>query len=471
MSKQKHTYGTLARNLLRWKNNLCNKSHIAQNIDDEVFRNNLIEYNNQRHFGCDTTVCHVPMRSLYLGFDGIVSACCFNRNYVLGRFPENSIAEIIHGEKRKTLQKHLSETDFSYGCQFCKNMIAGSDYMSVGARFADAFPDKGDLPSEMIFELDNTCNLRCEMCNAKFSSVHDGGKRTVAPYDNDDFIEQLKPFIPHLVETKFLGGEPFLSDIYPKIWELIIAINPECKIRIQSNGTVLNEKINTILQRGNFQIGLSIDTLNPDHYAKIRNGAKIENALENIEFFSRISRKNGENMSISVCPMKENRFDIPELVKFCNDKDIFIYFNNVSTEGYALDELSEQELEELVIFYKENILKSSNYVSRYNDKVFSNLIRKVEYLMKQSKHKAYMDEMIHCTRDEFVKLISTIISGNEDIDLKDMEYLMDYIPENFLIKRSEYLYIKNEMKIDSISNFLRQSKEKQIEHLNKILQF
>lgn len=469
MSKQKHTYGTIARNLLRWKNNLRNKNIVDQGIDDKEFCNNLIEYNTQRYFGCDKTVCHVPMRSLYFGFDGIVTACCFNRNYVLGKFPENSIAEIIHGEKRKTLQEYLSKTDFSYGCQFCKDMISSGNYMSVGARLADSLPENGELPSEMIFELDNTCNLRCEMCCAKFSSSHNNGVRVTAPYDNDDFIEQLKPFIPHLVETKFLGGEPFLSDIYPQIWELIIAINPQCKIRIQSNGTVLNEKIKAILQRGNFQIGLSIDTLNPERYAKIRSGTKIERTLENLEFFNYICQKNNDHASISVCPMKENRIDIPELVDFCNKKGIYIYFNDVTTEGVTISELSAQELDELATYYKKNNRKGHNYISIHNHISFSNLIRKVEYLRDQRKQKVYMDETIPCTRKEFVEMLTNIISEDENIDIKEAKYIVDYIPENFLIKRSEYLYIKNEMKIDSIKNFISQSKEKQMEHLNKIL--
>ena len=341
--------------------------------------------------------------------------------------------------------------------------------MSVGARFADVFPDKGDLPSEMVFELDNTCNLRCEMCNAKFSSAHNGGKRIVAPYDTNEFIEQLKPFIPHLAKTRFLGGEPFLSDIYPKIWELIIELNPKCKISLQSNGTILNEKIKSILQRGNFHIGLSIDTLDPMRYEKIRSGAKIERTLENLEFFNYICQKNNDHASISVCPMKENRLDIPELVDFCNKKGIYIYFNDVITEGFSISELSVQELDELSAYYKKNNRKGHNYISIHNHISFSNLIRKVEYHRDQRKQKVYMDETIPCTRKEFVEMITTIISEDESIDIKEAKYLVDYIPENFLIKRSEYLYIKNEMKIDSIKNFISQSKEKQMEHLNKIL--
>ena len=174
-------------------------------------------------------------------------------------------------------------------------------------------------------------------------------------------------------------------------------------------------------------------------------------------------------MNISVCPMKGNRFDIPELVKFCNDNDILIYFNNVRTEGFSLGELSDYELDELVTFYKENIPKANNSISSYNNMAFLNLIRKVEHIKKESRPKDYMDEMVMCTRKEFVEIISTIISGDESIDINEAKSLENNIPETFNIKRSEYLYIKNEMKIDSIKSFLCLTKRKQVEHLNKIL--
>ena len=466
MSNIQNTYGTIKRNLLRWKNNLHNKRQIAINVAARVFREKLVEYNRQMQLGCNPIVCYVPLRSLYFGFDGIVTACCFNRNFVLGKFPENSIDEIIHSEKRKSLQKHLSETDFSYGCQFCKNMITSGDYMSVGARFADIFPDKDDLPSEMIFELDNTCNLRCEMCSAKFSSAHNNGIRVTEPYDNEDFIDQLKPFIPHLTETKFLGWEPFLSDVYPKIWETIIELNPKCKIRVQTNGTILNDKVKEILQKGNFQIGLSIDTLNPAHYEKIRSGAKIEKTLENLEFFNYVCQKNNDHASISVCPMKENRFDIPELVDFCNKKGIYIYFNDVTTEGFAISELSAQELEELSTYYKKNNRKGQNCISNYNNTSFSNLIRKVEHLKIQRKQYEYLNEMVPCTRKEYVETILSILSEHPDI--KYDKHLIDLIPEKFFMKREKYLYLKKEMSIDDVKNFLLLPHDKKVEHFNKI---
>lgn len=479
----KNVHNFTKKQLIRMVNNMLHKRHIANHIEDDLFRSKLIEYNMQRSYGCDPTICHAPMRSLYFGFNGIVTACCFNRKYILGKFPENTIEEIIYDDKRKLLQQKLDRIDFSFGCDYCKDFIICCNYKSVGAYYADIIPaqipKKRNIPTEMVFELDNSCNLKCEMCNAKFSSAHNDGKRIVAPYDSDEFIEQLKPFIPYLTTTKFMGGEPFMSEIYPRIWELIISLNPKCLIQAQSNGTILNDKIKSILQHGNFQIELSIDTLNPERYEKIRNGAKIENTLKNLESFKQISEKNGNTLLISACPMKENRFDIPELVAFCNLKNILINFNNVYTENFTLTELSEKELAELIDYYNNHNPKGYNHISKHNHKAFSDLTKNVEYIKnhleqyEEIRHinevARYTDELIPCTKKEFIEIILSIASRDKNIDIKFEESLAEYIPENFLIKRKHYLYYKNEMTILELKDFFRQPFNAQIQYLKDFL--
>lgn len=460
----RNIYDFGVRKLKRIKNNLRFRKQLSCYNYDKTMKDKIIEYNLQRKKGCDTTICHLPLRSLYFGFNGIVTACCFNRFYHLGKFPKNSIEEIIHSEKRKQLQLFLNNTDFSHGCHNCKEMISSRNYSSVGASFGDTLPDNGDLPTEMIFELDNTCNLKCMMCNAEYSSAHNGGIRNCSPYDSEEFINQLKPFIPTLHYAKFLGGEPFLSDIYPKIWKEIREINPKCTIRLQTNGTVLTDSIKSTLENGNFLIGLSIDTINPEHYKEIRNGASLETTLKNLDFFDSINKKHGDYTYISVCPMKQNRFDIPELVDFCNNKGFFINFNNVKTEGFTLNELSEQELNELCSYYKSNNHKGNNHIARTNYETFSCLIRRIESLKATAREneekrikEEYLNEYIPCTRDELVKSLNATLVQKPDF--KYDASIFDLIPESFMIKRRDFLYVQNEKKLDSIIEILSMPKD------------
>jgi MoaA/NifB/PqqE/SkfB family radical SAM enzyme len=76
------------------------------------------------------------------------------------------------------------------------------------------------MPKVMEFELSNECNLECVMCNGSFSSSIRKNREKlppiISPY-NDDFVNELDAFIPHLTDAKFLGGEPFMIEIYLKI--------------------------------------------------------------------------------------------------------------------------------------------------------------------------------------------------------------------------------------------------------------
>ncbi len=83
-------------------------------------------------------------------------------------------------------------------------------------------------------------------------------------------VDQLEEFIPHLKEAKFLGGEPFLIDIYYKIWDKIIELNPSVKITITTNGTVFNKRVQEILEKLDCNIIMSIDAFNKTTYESIR---------------------------------------------------------------------------------------------------------------------------------------------------------------------------------------------------------
>ena len=114
-------------------------------------------------------------------------------------------------------------------------------------------------------------NLECIMCYGNFSSSIRKNREklpsTPTVYD-EKFLESLDPIIPDLKYVKFLGGEPFLINIYYEVWERIIECNPNCLIDVQTNGTILNDRVKDILERGNFRIGVSLDSLKKETYER-----------------------------------------------------------------------------------------------------------------------------------------------------------------------------------------------------------
>ncbi len=340
----------------------------------------LIEYNQTRATGPEPCVCHAPLRSLYFDIHGKATACCFNRAHILGTYPNNTISEIVNGDKRGMLQTELCRQNFMYGCQHCHKLIEAGNFDGVEARLYDNLKDRGNIPTEIVFELDNTCNLECVMCHGEFSSSiakTQGLSKIKHPYD-ENFLIQLSKFIPGLKVAKFLGGEPFLISIYYEVWDLIIKLNPKCKINLQTNGTVFNEKVKSYLERGNFYIGISVDSLVKETFESIRKNADFATVMENVDKFIAISRRKNNYVNISVCPMQQNWTEIPNLVEFCNSKNVFIYFNTVYTRGFAISELGETKLLEILNFYKSQDITAVGVIAKRNKRFFENLISNIE---------------------------------------------------------------------------------------------
>ena len=340
----------------------------------------LVEYNKSRTTGPEPCVCHAPLRSLYFDIYGNATACCFNRAHILGKYPQQSISQIIHGEKRSFLQKELCRQNFMYGCQHCHKLIEAGNFEGTEARLYDNLKDQGVIPSEIVFELDNTCNLACKMCHEGFSSTiarEKGVEKIIPPYD-DEFLNQLREFIPTLKVAKFLGGEPFLINIYYKIWDVILELNPKCKIHLQTNGTVFNDKIKSYLERGNFYVGVSVDSLKKEVFESIRCNAEYETVMANVMNFAAIAKRKHTYVNISVCPMIQNGQEIPEMVDFCNRNSLFIYFNTVYTDGFALSGADEDTLLKLLNLYRDYKFKGKGIISKRNIKFFENLTSNVK---------------------------------------------------------------------------------------------
>ncbi len=405
----------------------------------------LIAYNKNRATGPEPCVCYAPTRSLYFDRYGNATACCFNRVHKLGKYPENSISEIISSEKRKLLQKELCRQNFMYGCQHCHKLIESENFDGVEARLYDTLKHQPDTPSEIIFELDNICNLQCAMCHEDFSSSiarEKGIKKIESPY-NQDFIAQLEPLVKNLKVAKFLGGEPFLIPIYYDIWDMIIKINPKCKINLQTNGTIYNNKIEEYLKKGNFYIGVSIDSMQNENFERIRKNAKLDIVLENLDKFIKILRKKNNHINLSVCPMQQNIKEIPKIVEFCNSKNIFIYFNTVYTEGFTLSEMSEDKILEIIEYFDNYKIKANGIIARRNIHFYDNLKKQIKNLYTEIYTKNLRYKKRHNYSSDLLKQSLLELAKDDEFTKKVILEVFNFTNKDFLVSDAILDNIKN----------------------------
>lgn len=341
-------------------------------------------YNDVRACRDKRSLCHAPGYSLYFGRDGLVSACCYSRPNALGRYPDQSIAQIWFGDKRKELRGQMRRNILPKGCEICadqlragnfKGLLAGQfDSLAAMDTFATQLMSllrtPAAYPSRMEFELSNKCNLECSMCNGFFSSsIRSNRERLPAlpqVYDAQ-FVEQLRPFVPHLTDAKFLGGEPFLVDLYYEIWELFIENNPTCNISITTNATVYTEKVKRVLEKLNCQIVVSLDSLTKDTYESIRKNAVFSRTLTNLEAFTAINRGKGKRLTLAICPMVSNWHELPEILSYANSRGMRVFFNTViSPKSQSLKYLTSRKQGEIIAFLRQSPKPSSDPQEAHN---------------------------------------------------------------------------------------------------------
>ena len=368
------------------------------------------EYNNTRTNGLPAIICHAPFTNMYFGYGGKIGVCCYNRTHLLGTYPSTGIMQAWKGKDSVELRKKIKTCDLTAGCYCCQVQWVEKAYHTVLARNYDGFKPHKTYPVSMEFELSNRCNLQCIMCSEENSSAiakeRFGQTEKIYPYD-DAFVNQLDEFIPYLKSTKFLGGEPFLIPIYYKIWDRIITLNPDCEIVIQTNGTVLNEKIKTLLQKGNFSINISIDSLVKETYEEIRKPARFEEVFQNLMWFIDCCKTNKRFIGIACCFMQQNHREIPELIRFFNKYQVTVTFNRVwEPPNCSIWESSYKLTSEILAFYKIQDFETCTSIEQKNVAAFNDLINLVsqwndrERIKSDSKFKSS-----HTTIDKLEDMI------------------------------------------------------------------
>ena len=410
-------------------------------------------YNQTRPYGSQETLCYAPFKNIYFGRDGRVAACCDNRYHTLGSYPENTISEIWFGEKVEKLRESIRNDDLSLGCSSCKEHLIAGNFDGVRAMMYDRHPsNENNYPSVIELELSNTCNLECEMCFGEFSSLirknREKKQPVISPYDMK-FIRQLEEFMPYLHEIKFYGGEPFLVDVYYDIWEKIIKINPGIKINISTNATILNQRVKDILSRAKFDISISIDSLEQATFEKIRIRAKYDKVMKNITYFRNYCREKDTFFGISVCPMRQNWKELPDLINYCNRLEAPVYFNTVRYPAHcSLWNLSPASLKNIIDYLARFEFPQETTVQQQNQRHYFNMLNLLRSwyagALKHENRKPVLMASINSIGAKkalfkeirkYISIVDNLTEEKKENKINDyiskINYVLDNLPEDY----------------------------------------
>ncbi len=277
-------------------------------------------------------LCNAPFNNLYFTVKGEVGCCwlTIGEEFSDHWSKDRSVHEIWFNGLMKNVREAVAARNLHTYCHVCEHNIQ-SGRRPLAQAYDNPIP-LGPYPSMMEIELSNLCNLECVMCNGDLSSSIRKHRDQLPPlptvYD-EQFVEQLVEFIPHLHELRFNGGEPFLHKLVYQILDKVLLHHPALRVTMATNGTVASSKVLRYLRDVNMYVNLSLDSLTKEIYEKIRINATFEKVLDHLHQFREIIQSQGRTICIMVNPMRMNWHEMPEFVRFCNRYQLYLWFNTI----------------------------------------------------------------------------------------------------------------------------------------------
>lgn len=128
--------------------------------------------------------------------------------------------------------------------------------------------------------LTDHCNLACRYCVPEGGRTHSGQMIDPAfAYAVAEWLV-LRHGIRHI---RLTGGEPLL---YPHLADLVaklVRLAPLREVTLTTNAQALGRHAVALRDAGLGRINVSLDTLNPDRFARLTRGGRIEHTLAGIE--------------------------------------------------------------------------------------------------------------------------------------------------------------------------------------------
>ncbi len=133
----------------------------------------------------------------------------------------------------------------------------------------------------MRISVTDRCNLRCTYCMPE-DGITSVGHQDILTFDEITKIVQCG-VKNGITKIKLTGGEPLVRKNLAELVRKIHQIKGTEEITLTTNGVLLKEQMEELVQAGIQAINISLDTLCPAHYKTITRRDELAQVLEGIE--------------------------------------------------------------------------------------------------------------------------------------------------------------------------------------------
>jgi MoaA/NifB/PqqE/SkfB family radical SAM enzyme len=224
-------------------------------------------------------------------------------------------------------------------------------------------------PYMVMFETTLMCNMFCEYCifgaAGGFNDLQTRASRERIFRRIDEFCQM------GVFALSFSGGEPLLN---PYTGDYIAyAADRGMWTSMPTNGLLMKKYADGLARLDMLEV--SIDSLNPQRFAKRRGLDGLPTILDNLEFV--LTKRKPFTTQINAAVNLENLDDLPELAEFCRQRDLVLHpeaVHNVIRQGESLPDIElhgveidrvEHALRELRARYPRNVRFYTHYYDFY----------------------------------------------------------------------------------------------------------
>ena len=197
-----------------------------------------------------------------------------------------------------------------------------------------------DYPEKLVIEPTTRCNFKCDMC------VKQSPGCDILEGDIDDAVFSMcGSLFPHLSSVIFTGiGEPLL---HPNLETYLSGAEnrmPEGSVRgFQTNGKLLTpQRAVSLLESGMNQICISVDTVQPDLFDRVRQGGRLSDINQAFDALDRAKKRIPNRplqVGIECVLMKKNVSQLPLLVDWAAERKVdFIIFTHLTAYKKAVED-------------------------------------------------------------------------------------------------------------------------------------
>ncbi|WP_447984750.1 radical SAM protein [Nitrospira sp. Nam74] len=190
------------------------------------------------------------------------------------------------------------------------------------------------LPTFLQIEPVGQCNLQCRMCPVMFREDSPGTGRPAFMHF-EHFIAVIEQF-PRLKELHLQGmGEPMM---HPQLFEMVAyAFHKGITVTTNTNLTLMSEgRAEQCVTSGLSVLHVSLDGATAATYEAIRQGAKFQRVVDNIDKVCRAKKRLGSRtplLRLVVVVMRRNLEELPDLVRRAHEWSIqSVFVQHLSQE-------------------------------------------------------------------------------------------------------------------------------------------